>query len=817
MEIPFKHDPLEHPWQIRVLDMLPGEGSNPIHCKVRLIPGGDARDIDPNYDEAEDKKKIPYHALSYTWGKAIESHTIWLEDKPFPIRANLYEFMKQWRPKENSSFLWTDAICIDQTSDTERGDQVARMTSIYKHAETVVIWLGPASDDSNLAISELIRIPTEAWAKAKAGEDWPALLQRLFIDEGWTPLPSDNEKVNNRALLAIRELFSRPWWTRVWTVQESTVPNQQNWVLCGDRSISWGILQEASFILRRFALCKPEFQYVEYISRSESTVLAIQQSRQAGGIHMSLMRLLPVFRSFEATDDRDRVYALLGMAEDVDHSTFPKPSYQKTVEEVYRDVAQYFITTSPFYCSLDIFGHADNFGIRASPGEYPADFRNILKSWDGAVATLKDENFIDCFEITNRMFKQFESLVLDTLGTTSDTSLAFVSALRYGGNFLNRLGVSNSTPIHEQEITISDEEVMNVLQVLISLLRCLPNVSEDCDGGIFSNSVNTLENFVSKIGPSESNSGEMQDLFVALESVFKANAKWDTFQVTPFANAGRGSIAYENGRKIALDIGKVLTIEETEMFDSALLKVNDDSAVVWPSWIPDWRRRELRTNIFPRTMESKFSNTCPATHAYAASGHDPKVFTSLIGIVDLVSIEGYELQLYGFQVDIIKNLSGLNLENYNPNSNLTLLLDSQHILPFDMEDLYATGETVSDAFLRTINADIVRDGSQALYRLKDSAAELRDPPSGTSTDPSYICKGRQFSVTFSNSIGLVPKLAEIGDEIYLLAGGKFLYVLRPRGDCYRLIGECYIHGLMDGEALEMLQSRKKQLRQIRIV
>jgi hypothetical protein len=124
MEIPFK--------QIRVLEMLPGEGSNPIHCKVRLIPGGDARDIDPNYDEAEDKKKIPYHALSYTWGKAIESHTIWLEDKPFPIRANLYEFMKQWRPKENSSFLWTDAICIDQTSDTERGDQVARMTSMQK-------------------------------------------------------------------------------------------------------------------------------------------------------------------------------------------------------------------------------------------------------------------------------------------------------------------------------------------------------------------------------------------------------------------------------------------------------------------------------------------------------------------------------------------------------------------------------------------------------------------------------------------------------------------------------------------------------------
>jgi hypothetical protein len=817
MEIPFKHDPLEHPWQIRILEMLPGEGSNPIHCKVRLIPGGDARNIDPNYNEAEDKKKIPYHALSYTWGKAIESHNIWLEDKPFPIRANLYEFLKQCRPKEDSSFLWIDAICIDQTSYTERGDQVARMMSIYKHAETVVIWLGPASDDSNLAISELIRIPNEAWAQVKAGEDWPALLQRLFIDEGWTPLPSDNEKVNNRALHAIRELFSRPWWTRVWTVQESTVPNQPNWVLCGERSISWDILQSASFILRSFALCKPEFQYVKYISRSESTILEIQKSREAGGIYMSLIRLLPVFRKFEATDERDRVYALLGMAEGVDYSTFPIPSYRKTVEEVYRDVAQYFTTTSPYYCSLDIFGHADSFGIRASPTEYPADFGTLFKTVDGAATALKDQNSIDFIENVNQVLKQLESLVLDDLGTKSDLSLAVISYIEHTHNFLNRLAVSCSTPNNEQEIPIRDEEVITFLQVQISFLRCLPGFSEDCDGRILSNVMTAVEDVASKIGHSTLDASWIQNIVVALESFFKAHAKFDTFQFTPFANASRSAIAYNNERKIASDIRKVLAIEGSEILDSALLKVNDDSAVVWPSWIPDWRRPNLRANIFPRTLRSELSITCPVTPAYAASGHDPRVFTSLMGTPDLVTIKGYELQLYGFQVDIIMDLTGLNLENYNPNSNLKLLLDRQHILPFDMEDLYATGGTVSDAFLRTINADVVRTEGVALYRIKDSAAKLRNPTSGISTDPSYICNGRKFSVTSSNSIGLVPKLAKIGDEIYLLAGGQFLYVLRPQGDCYRLIGECYIHGLMDGEALEMLQSGKKQLRQIRIV
>jgi hypothetical protein len=329
--------------------------------------------------------------------------------------------------------------------------------------------------------------------------------------------------------------------------------------------------------------------------------------------------------------------------------------------------------------------------------------------------------------------------------------------------------------------------------------------------------IKTIESAVSKIEQSELDASCTQNFAVAFESLSKAHVEVDTFHVQPFANAGRTLLACDNERKITSDIRNVLAIEGSEMFDSALLQVYDDSRGVWPSWIPDWRRPRLRANIFPRTLKSEFSNTCPVTPAYAASGHDPKVFTSLIGTLDLVTIKGYELRIYGFQVDIIRDLTGLNLENYAPNSNLKLLLDSQDTLPFDIEDLYATGETVSDAFLRTINADVVITGSQALYRIKDSAAELRNPTSGTGTDPSYICNGRQFSVTASNSIGLVPKLATIGDEIFLLAGGKFLYVLRPQGDFYRLIGECYIHGLMDGEALELLQSGKKQLKQIRIV
>jgi hypothetical protein len=52
-------------------------------------------------------------------------------------------------------------------------------------------------------------------------------------------------------------------------------------------------------------------------------------------------------------------------------------------------------------------------------------------------------------------------------------------------------------------------------------------------------------------------------------------------------------------------------------------------------------------------------------------------------------------------------------------------------------------------------------------------------------------------------LGLAPMDAEVGDIIALLEGGPVPYILRPRvgeeAGCYELIGDAYVHGLMDGE------------------
>lgn len=62
---------------------------------------------------------------------------------------------------------------------------------------------------------------------------------------------------------------------------------------------------------------------------------------------------------------------------------------------------------------------------------------------------------------------------------------------------------------------------------------------------------------------------------------------------------------------------------------------------------------------------------------------------------------------------------------------------------------------------------------------------------------------RRLFRTERGFMGLGPVAARIGDKVCVLLGGQVLYVLRDRDEgCYEFVGECYVHGMMDGQALE---------------
>ena len=74
-----------------------------------------------------------------------------------------------------------------------------------------------------------------------------------------------------------------------------------------------------------------------------------------------------------------------------------------------------------------------------------------------------------------------------------------------------------------------------------------------------------------------------------------------------------------------------------------------------------------------------------------------------------------------------------------------------------------------------------------------------------------VIRDHRLFVTERGFMGIAPRTACIGDSVFVLKGGPLPFILRPgtpaEGDCshppeycFELVGSCYVHGIMDGEA-----------------
>ena len=58
---------------------------------------------------------------------------------------------------------------------------------------------------------------------------------------------------------------------------------------------------------------------------------------------------------------------------------------------------------------------------------------------------------------------------------------------------------------------------------------------------------------------------------------------------------------------------------------------------------------------------------------------------------------------------------------------------------------------------------------------------------------------RRFFLLENGYVCMGPTVAQKGDVVVFLFGGTVPFALRPVGDKYLLLGECYVHGNMNGE------------------
>ncbi|KAF2442025.1 HET-domain-containing protein [Karstenula rhodostoma CBS 690.94] len=173
----------------------------------------------------------PYKALSYTWG--IEGKTSFLDisGTQLNITPSLYTALRYIASWQDVIYLWVDQVCIDQNNNTEKADQVLLMADVYSKAEQTLVWLGPAADRSDELMDLWLYVGRQAEAMGLESYFTKEKIHRLFavmdnryvddsLAEPYHQLVDETRPRFEDLMQAMVDLDQRPWFHRVWIVQE---------------------------------------------------------------------------------------------------------------------------------------------------------------------------------------------------------------------------------------------------------------------------------------------------------------------------------------------------------------------------------------------------------------------------------------------------------------------------------------------------------------------------------------------------------------------------------------------------------------------
>ena len=286
-----------------------------------------------------------YEALSYVWGSPDDRGLIVIKGTTFAsdlepggkwkvqekdqlrrnqhgcllVTRNLEVALRHIRDLTKPCTLWIDAICIDQTSWEEKSRQIPIMGNIFRLAVRVIIWLGPEADDSNIAMEVLAEFGPNVYV------NWSTKTYETTSPEPDGVLEAKLYK-HGRFSIALSRLFARPWFERLWVVQEVRLANTETLVKCGSLTIPWEIFLRGIMQAGWLFADKPKDQQKMLAIATLYTSLVTQQP---------LGDLFELTNKLKCTDSRDKIYAIMGF---IFEDLGVKVDYRLPVTRVYEEV-----------------------------------------------------------------------------------------------------------------------------------------------------------------------------------------------------------------------------------------------------------------------------------------------------------------------------------------------------------------------------------------------------------------------------------------------------------------------------------------------
>lgn len=339
-----------------------------LRCSLRFI-------------DLDDPDRPEFSALSYTWGgyngveaddtEALESlytNTIVCDGQLLRVTENAHRALCELRWRGRAHLFWVDAVCINQDDVEERNSQVALMGQIYASAVRAMVWLGDddkaAEDVFNLAVRVVSRKDNDDRLIDVPRMDQEIELQRFFS--------LDPTEATVKALLSVVVFFARPWFQRLWVVQEAVMAKNL-YVICGKHTYDWDALVRLAHM--DYPLPLPKGTAIEDTARRGfrglNQMRLISSMRHEHGltdmVHKfgsrsskekfaaTLGIMIAAFSDTLASDSRDRVFAPLAITNRLCHDELEGnnalgllvPNYADTVETTFLKAALFILEQSP--------------------------------------------------------------------------------------------------------------------------------------------------------------------------------------------------------------------------------------------------------------------------------------------------------------------------------------------------------------------------------------------------------------------------------------------------------------------------------------
>ncbi|KAF2269487.1 HET-domain-containing protein [Lojkania enalia] len=296
-----------------------------------------------------DDSNTKYQALSYTWGDPTLTKEISINNQSIHVTENLSLALRNLQRDDEDIICWSDAVCINQSDAVEKTQQVQLMREIYRRAMRVIIWLGPSTVQTDYTMQETNKLGDQL---LKIGL-WDLTADDIFR---WSEQTTDENSPRSRTKMDVTKLIKehlelcrngeypfwwtmsdigeRQWFKRIWCVQECAnahiavfrcgqeeVDSKKYWAVALYSQLfnSYAMISQSGHVETDW---KVTWVGSSFTATFPTELIGIRRKTLVSGGH-DLMTLLEKLNTHDsstskigATEPRDRVYALLGIAND---------------------------------------------------------------------------------------------------------------------------------------------------------------------------------------------------------------------------------------------------------------------------------------------------------------------------------------------------------------------------------------------------------------------------------------------------------------------------------------------------------------------